>query len=774
MVADDVPLPFLSIRHGRMVLRRAGTGAAGHAGGRAAETLAEFPFAEGAEDAALAAVAAALGEARGPVALGLPESVVRVLTLEAPGPGREVQRRQIAAALEGVTPYPVADLVFDWCSDAAADAPPDGPQARLRVAVVARETLAEAAAALGAHGLALGSAHAEGIAGFDRPARFDLSADRRATAPGPGSPTDGAPAIPPAIPLVVSATPKAHAEALERIFGRLVRLRARKRSGRRALGIALTAVAVVGGLALVALAARGGGHAEAERAALPAIAPQVAAPPAGTPTADGRLAQAQTGDAPAAGAISDAASPGQPGQSAPDPTLSRIGAVAAAAQPRLSALQPPRIAAQTRADPPARGLPPPPPGVVYTLDAEGAVVPTAEGVLLADGVRLFAGAPPVLPPLPPGRAAAPAPSPRSEDAAVAAAVGVALGSAIAAGPADAAENPPAQAPPGPAPQAAAVPEPPAEAAPEPVRASEPVAIPPQPPAVRAALRAAEARRNVVAPPLPPRLARPAPAAEPPAPPPEAAAAPDPAADAAAPAPAAAPEPRPLAFAPPLPPRLARPAPAAEPPAPPPEAAAAPDPAADAAAPAPAAAPEPRPLAFAPPPRPVAAAPATAPSAPAAPAGAAPAPQAPLALAPPPRPAGLSRPQPAPEAVARAAGAAVAAPPPRPAGLRPAPRRADPGAPAVVSSGAEVRTPSGTERIVAREATSRGLDMGRVNLIGVFGTQQNRTALIREVDGRIRRVKVGDRIEGGRVAAIGSDELRYVRDGQNITLRMPRN
>jgi hypothetical protein len=141
----------------------------------------------------------------------------------------------------------------------------------------------------------------------------------------------------------------------------------------------------------------------------------------------------------------------------------------------------------------------------------------------------------------------------------------------------------------------------------------------------------------------------------------------------------------------------------------------------------------------------------------------------LGFAPPERPAGLKAPERPVVAVLP-----VAPPPQRPAGLKAPERSVDPGAPAVVSDAPAVRTPSGTEKVVANEATVRGLDMGRLNLIGVVGTQRNRTALIREVDGRIQRVKVGDRLDGGKVAAIGTDELRYVRDGQNITLRMPRN
>ena len=36
----------------------------------------------------------------------------------------------------------------------------------------------------------------------------------------------------------------------------------------------------------------------------------------------------------------------------------------------------------------------------------------------------------------------------------------------------------------------------------------------------------------------------------------------------------------------------------------------------------------------------------------------------------------------------------------------------------------------------------------------------------------RKVQVGDRIDGGRVVAIGDGELRYQKGGRNVTLRVP--
>ncbi|MCV3272651.1 hypothetical protein [Roseobacter sinensis] len=76
--------------------------------------------------------------------------------------------------------------------------------------------------------------------------------------------------------------------------------------------------------------------------------------------------------------------------------------------------------------------------------------------------------------------------------------------------------------------------------------------------------------------------------------------------------------------------------------------------------------------------------------------------------------------------------------------------------------------------VAREATLRNaINLRKVNLIGVYGTPSSRRALVRLSNGRYKKVQVGDRIDGGRVSAIGEGELRYEKRGRNIVLKMPR-
>ena len=81
------------------------------------------------------------------------------------------------------------------------------------------------------------------------------------------------------------------------------------------------------------------------------------------------------------------------------------------------------------------------------------------------------------------------------------------------------------------------------------------------------------------------------------------------------------------------------------------------------------------------------------------------------------------------------------------------------------------TPSG-ER-VTRAATNRNaINLRDTNLIGVTGPSSSRRALVRLPSGRFVTVEVGDRLDGGRVAAIGDDSLQYIKDGENITLEVP--
>ncbi|MEM1238155.1 MAG: hypothetical protein AAGI10_14395, partial [Pseudomonadota bacterium] len=79
----------------------------------------------------------------------------------------------------------------------------------------------------------------------------------------------------------------------------------------------------------------------------------------------------------------------------------------------------------------------------------------------------------------------------------------------------------------------------------------------------------------------------------------------------------------------------------------------------------------------------------------------------------------------------------------------------------------------TRASVARAATtSNAIRLRRVNLIGVYGKPASRSALVRLANGRFVKVQVGDKMDGGTVAAISESALRYVKRGRNITLEIP--
>lgn len=96
------------------------------------------------------------------------------------------------------------------------------------------------------------------------------------------------------------------------------------------------------------------------------------------------------------------------------------------------------------------------------------------------------------------------------------------------------------------------------------------------------------------------------------------------------------------------------------------------------------------------------------------------------------------------------------------------------APVQVASASAVVTPRNpTAGAVASRATEQDtIRLNRVNLIGVYGTQSDRRALIRLPSGRFVKVKVGDRVDGGRVSAIDSDKLQYVKGGRQVVLAIP--
>lgn len=80
----------------------------------------------------------------------------------------------------------------------------------------------------------------------------------------------------------------------------------------------------------------------------------------------------------------------------------------------------------------------------------------------------------------------------------------------------------------------------------------------------------------------------------------------------------------------------------------------------------------------------------------------------------------------------------------------------------------------TKASVAKTATYKNaINLSKTNLIGVYGTASKRYALVRTSNGKYKKVKVGDRIDGGTIQAITQSELRYQKGGRLLTLAMPK-
>ena len=97
--------------------------------------------------------------------------------------------------------------------------------------------------------------------------------------------------------------------------------------------------------------------------------------------------------------------------------------------------------------------------------------------------------------------------------------------------------------------------------------------------------------------------------------------------------------------------------------------------------------------------------------------------------------------------------------------------------AAVGDEPEVTTPMPkipTSANVAKVATEKNaLATSKIALIGVFGTDGSRYAYVRLNNGTLKKVKVGDQLDGGRVVAISASDLRYQKGGKEVVLAMPR-
>ena len=80
----------------------------------------------------------------------------------------------------------------------------------------------------------------------------------------------------------------------------------------------------------------------------------------------------------------------------------------------------------------------------------------------------------------------------------------------------------------------------------------------------------------------------------------------------------------------------------------------------------------------------------------------------------------------------------------------------------------------TSASVAKQATTKdALNLSRLALLGIFGTASGRYALVRQPGGGVKKIVVGDTIDGGRVAAITASAVQYQKGGRMLTLALPK-
>lgn len=135
----------------------------------------------------------------------------------------------------------------------------------------------------------------------------------------------------------------------------------------------------------------------------------------------------------------------------------------------------------------------------------------------------------------------------------------------------------------------------------------------------------------------------------------------------------------------------------------------------------------------------------------------------LAPRPPGRPADLAR-----QIERRREAAAAMTPAATPPG-QPAPQPA--AAPPAPQPAAAPQVPQ-TASVASAATEENELRLNRLSLIGVFGSASSRAALVRAGNGRISRVTVNDPLDGGRVVAIDTTSVRYVKNGRTRVLELP--
>ena len=78
----------------------------------------------------------------------------------------------------------------------------------------------------------------------------------------------------------------------------------------------------------------------------------------------------------------------------------------------------------------------------------------------------------------------------------------------------------------------------------------------------------------------------------------------------------------------------------------------------------------------------------------------------------------------------------------------------------------------SKEIAKLATTKNAINKQKLNVLSIYSRGSQKRAIVIFPTGQTKLVKVGDTLDGGKVAAIGTNEIRYVKGGNNLVLRIP--
>ena len=78
----------------------------------------------------------------------------------------------------------------------------------------------------------------------------------------------------------------------------------------------------------------------------------------------------------------------------------------------------------------------------------------------------------------------------------------------------------------------------------------------------------------------------------------------------------------------------------------------------------------------------------------------------------------------------------------------------------------------SKQIAKLATTKNAINKQKLNVLSIYSRGSQKRAIVIFPTGQTKLVKVGDTLDGGKVAAIGTNEIRYVKGGNNLVLRIP--